>query len=305
MIKKDKILLIGGMGYIGKKFIEDKSEKFNLIVITKHKLNNSIKEKIQIKYCSITDKNIIQTIIKIKPDIILHLASITGLKRCEDNPNETFNVNVFGTLNVIEGWINTHSKLLFLSSKEVFGNNKNVENNKLDPINVYGKTKKKSEELIEEASKKYNLDYCILRLTNVFGPGGNTGLNKIIKDAVEKKIINVNDGNQIINPLYIDDIVNFIELIISNDYFNREKINVCSNEVLTLKTFVSEVMKHVQNVDLVLNKKPYYESDICFTEFEIAKKYGFSPKKRIEKGIINTVEFFEKNKDSIEIKKEF
>ena len=73
MKNKMKVLLTGGTGFIGTKFVEKFSKEFNLIIF-------SSKEKIQ-------EQKIIKTIEKINPDVIIHLAALSGLKNCEFSIN--------------------------------------------------------------------------------------------------------------------------------------------------------------------------------------------------------------------------
>ena len=120
-----KILLLGGFGFIGKRFIRRFHDKHEIIIFGKE--NNSEKFQLEQKYANIIielgdiTKDVENCIAKHKPDIVIHLAALTGLVKCNENKNKTFSINVNGTFNVIKSCIANKAKLVFISSREVYG----------------------------------------------------------------------------------------------------------------------------------------------------------------------------------------
>ena len=115
-----KILVTGGSGIIGKYLIDSLSEEHEITSILKDKIKNptfSYSPNVKIDFADITSKNLNEIIEDTNPDIVIHLASRTGLKNCEEDPKIAFQTNVFGTYNVIKSCIRTNSKLIFFSSK--------------------------------------------------------------------------------------------------------------------------------------------------------------------------------------------
>ena len=186
-----KIFLVGGLGFIGGRFLKKFSNTHELIVFTKTKniASNKNRLPVLIEKGLIEDKQIITKIKKHKPDVVVHLAALTGLVKCEKYNYSTFQINVLGTFNVVKACLESGAKLIFISSREVYGetmNNESKEDDPLKPKNVYGVTKMLGEFLVKNAGQNYNLDYTILRLTNVYGPEGNErGVNSIIKNAIK------------------------------------------------------------------------------------------------------------------------
>ena len=143
-----KVLLTGGLGFIGKRFIENFQNSHDLIVFT---TENSIKNfnpteipKLIIEKGSIEDDSFQKIMLKHKPEVVIHLAAKSGLKNCEENPESAFTCNVFGTYNVIKTCAEMNSKLIFISSREVYGetiNESNKEDDPLFPNNIYRITK--------------------------------------------------------------------------------------------------------------------------------------------------------------------
>ena len=130
-----KILLTGGLGFIGKRFIKKFSYDYDIIVFDRKEAVANGKDSSQFKNIifekgSIEDKKVFDVVTKHKPDIIIHLAALTGLTRCDDSPQKAFRVNVSGTQNVLDACAKTGSKFIFISSREVYGETKGNKSNR-------------------------------------------------------------------------------------------------------------------------------------------------------------------------------
>jgi len=304
-----KILLIGGLGFIGRRFIRKFFDYHELIILGNEKTVDSSKKNdlpvIPIEKGRIEDEKIPLVVKKYKPDVIIHLAALSGLKKCEENPHEAFKVNVLGTFNVVRSCLETNSKLIFISSREVYGEtlgNESTEEDPLIPNNVYGITKMLGETIVKHAAQKYNLDYTILRLTNVYGPeAGQRGVNRIIKTAVKEKKIQINWGNQLVNLVYVDDVVNLIGLILNDKRSSRQIFNVGSSDTLTIKEFVNKVSELVQqSIDIECLPKVKFET-VSFRPnlVKLEKFLGFRAQTNLKYGIEKTINWYTENTDDI------
>ena len=206
---KNKILVTGADGNLGRQLIDIMRDmNYNYLGISRaHSRENLIK-------CDITNsKQISKIIMKFKPNIIIHLAGITGNIECEANPNKTIETNVMGTFYILEAIKNKKIKLIFASSREVYGdcNSKVNENDFLNPNNLNGITKMISENLIINYNLKYKIPFNILRFTNFYGENNEKrGISKMIKSSLIKKKITIFGGNQKIDLIHFDDAVNAI-----------------------------------------------------------------------------------------------
>jgi len=293
-----KILVTGASGFLGKRFVEKNHLHHNLVIFDKDPtsyLSKIWKSSIIVEKGLIEDNKIKTTIKKHNPDIVVHFAARSGLKICEENPLEAFKVNVLGTLNVIKGCSNTNSKLIFISSREVYGETiKNVskEDDPLLPNNIYGITKMFGETLITQESQKNNLDYTILRLTNVYGPSrDNRGLNKIIQTAIKNNKIQINGGNQLVNIVYVDDVIDLIGLILDDKHSSKQIINVGSEETMTIKDFSNEVSKLLKKkIEFEYQPLPKFENNRFNPSLEkLRSLLGFSAKTRLKDGLKKTI----------------
>lgn len=188
-----KIIVIGGNGMVGKQI------KFAL------RLNH--------KQLDITDPDSIElAILKYKPRIIIHLAALTDMLTCENNPNLAKTVNVNGTKNLAKACKKHNIKLVYLSTCAVFDGKKRTPYSEADtpkPINVYGRTKLQAEQEI----KKILPDALIIRTGWLFGGG-----KSIDKKFVQKTINRLNKLKSIKatadrygSPTYIPDLLKVLQ----------------------------------------------------------------------------------------------
>lgn len=154
-----KILIIGGTSLIGWQLV-------NFCIANKmdahftyftHKISSPL-----YSYLDITKKeSTIKLIKRIEPDIVIHASAFTKVDECETNKDLANSINVTGLFNVLEGCKKTNSMIIFISTSFVFNGKKSLydENDSTSPINYYGITKFRGEELVKNST----LPYLILR----------------------------------------------------------------------------------------------------------------------------------------------
>lgn len=297
-----KVMLVGGFGFIGSRFIKKFHKKYHIIVLSKkHTHENFLQDKnisnVSVSIADVT-KNL-STFFKLyEPDIVIHLAALTGISKCKKNIDSAFSLNVCGTFNVIMECISNNIPLIFFSSREVYGqtDQKTDEDSPLLPKNVYGVTKMVCEHMIQLAHKKYNLPFTILRPTNVYGPGGdNYGAQIIIKDALKGEI-NLMGGNQIINYVYVDDVVDLLDKIIENKKFKNEIYNVGSEYNIPLTQFASMVISKIKNPVIIKNTPMRQNETLCFIPDNEKLHTVFNIKqKSLESGLEETINWYSKD----------
>ena len=298
-----KIFLVGGLGFIGKRFIRKNSRKDDLIIYASNRSFEQSKTKIdlfgiKIEIGLVEDDKLIELIGKHKPDVVIHLAALTGLSKCHSNPLEAFKVNVYGTYNVARACAFTKSKLIFISSREVYGETKGLrtnENDSLIPNNVYGITKMIGENIVKIMSNNNEFDFTILRLTNVYGPEGDQyGAQVIIKDAMYKKNVSVLGGTQKLNYVFVDDVISTIERVLENTKSTNQIFNVGSEDTITVKEFVDKVLEQIEEkVDL--QYKPMRETETKNFVPNIEKLrdiLDYYPKTPLNVGITQTINWY-------------
>lgn len=143
-----KIFVTGGNGHLGKVLVSYLKKYHNVIA------PNSSE-------CNILDiYNLSKTIKIFQPDIVIHLAAFVDVFKCEESRVDALDVNVLGTINIVKACMDLNCKFIYISSEYVFNGSKGnyTINDKLDAVNVYGKTKAAAEYIVSVLS-----NYQIIR----------------------------------------------------------------------------------------------------------------------------------------------
>lgn len=200
---KRKILLTGATGLFGSAFISKNYKNDNFKIFGVSRNVNTKKLYPSVSYISEDIKNkkrILGVINEIKPDVIIHTASIGSVDYCETHRKEAWETNVVGNRNIIDGAKLTQSILIFLSTNAVYDgvNPLYDEKSQVNPVDYYGKTKVTSE--LDVAAEKIN--WVIVRLMTMYG---------------------WHDKNQRYNPVtwIIDELRNNHKINIVDDIYNN------------------------------------------------------------------------------------
>lgn len=279
---KTKIIVTGGAGFIGSHLVNFLvKKKFEILVID----NLSNRNKIDIR----DNKKINNCFKEFSPDYVFHLAAITS--KSLTNAKEVKEVNVLGTTNILKACIkNNVKKIIFSSSAAVYGNAEKFpikENQKLSPINPYGISKADAEQNILSYSKKYNLNYSILRYSNVYGPGQRSdsegGVVSIFSNNIflSKKIIVYGNGAQTRDFIYIDDVIraNYLSMLSPANFI----ANVSTGNETSVLNLIKIIEKKLDKKANIIYK-PAKEGEIersCLDNSLIKRKIKWKPKRKI------------------------
>ena len=283
-MNKKKIIVTGGSGDLGRALIPKLvSDGFNCISISKKSSRNKLVKNVK---CDITNFRKLNLVInKFKPDIIIHLAGLTGNIACETNPKKAFLTNVFGTLNILKSSIKLKPKIIFISTGEIYGKTKNkVNENALPkPVNIYGITKMLSENLILNYSTDYKTPAVILRFSYCYDENfTKRGFSSMFKKAISGEKIQIFGGDQILDLLHFDDAVHAI--LKSITYNKTEIFNIGSGKSQSLISIINK-LKKIMNNDVNYTLRPYrgFEVRTCKLNINKAKKnLKFKPSTKLD-----------------------
>ena len=177
MNKNKNILITGGAGYIGSHVANSLLDNnYNVTIIDNLITGNKqlIPKKANFFNCDISDQKEVTKIINQKKfDLVMHFAGLIRVDESIKKPGKYYEFNYEKAKVFLNTCIkNDLKKIIFSSTASVYGNPKedNVsENDPLDPLNPYAKSKLKLENFLIEISKKDNIKYIILRYFNVAG----------------------------------------------------------------------------------------------------------------------------------------
>ena len=191
---KQNILITGGFGLLGQALSENLDQtKFDIFVLDKikNKKRNKFlyKKNLNIIHGDFNDKNFIFNIIKKKRiKIIFHTGAITQVLQSLNNPRETYQTNIMGTLNILESIkeIDKNIILIYCSSDKAYGELKSrnyLENDNLSSIYPYDLSKSCSDLICQSYSKVYDLRVAVVRCGNLFGPG-DFNFKRIVPETI-------------------------------------------------------------------------------------------------------------------------
>ena len=230
-----------------------------------------------------------------KHDVIIHLAAKAGVRPSIEDPLGYEDVNVKGTINLLE--FAKHHKIkqfVFASSSSVYGTNPNVpwiEDSQIDHIiSPYAGTKRSGEIQGKIYSHLYGIRFIALRLFTVFGPKQRPDLaihkfsNLILKN---QPITLYGEGNTIRDYTYVDDIVDAFISAISYNHSLFEIINIGNNKPISLIELVNNLEEVFDmKSKIIFEKEQPGDVPVTFANIEKAEQLlGYEPKTSIKNGL--------------------
>jgi UDP-glucose 4-epimerase len=290
------ILITGGLGFIGSSLATKLAEKGNKVTLIDNLFNKDSEKRL-----ILAEKEGIEFIkgdIRELPDLgeidlIYHLAAQISVGNSFKNPSLDADINIRGTVNLLELARKNNCPFVFASSSTVYGSAETPtpENHPLNPISPYGLSKMAAEYYTSLYSSQYSIPTTIFRIFNVYGPGGFKG---VIPDFIgklksnSKKLEILGDGKQTKDYIYIDDVVDaFIKK--PEGLFNLGTGTQTS--VLQLADTIIKTLE-LKNVKIETGHQNW-PGDVPVTQADISKlkKTGWTPKVGIEEGIKKTIEW--------------
>jgi len=251
------------------------------------------------------------TILKFKPEVIIHLAAQAGVRYSIEKPRVYLDSNIMGTYNIIELAKKVNVKhLLIASSSSVYGANKKLPFKEIDKtetqLSIYAATKKSTESMAHSYSNIWKIPITMLRFFTVYGPWGrpDMALFKFTKGIIGNKKIDIyNRGKMYRDFTFVDDIVNgIIALIkkapnvkqlgkIKNDSLSPVApfriLNIGNTRKVYLLDFINALEKELGK-KAIRNYMPMQKGDVKTTlsDTSLLKKLtGYNPKTNYRTGI--------------------
>lgn len=310
MIKKRNVFVTGAGGFVGANIVRTLLAKNYSVHILNHSPKISwrlqeIKEKISIHQGDLTEKKSLRSILKnLNPDYIIHLAAY-GAYSFQTELEKIISVNIEGTKNLLEAskdipykcFINTGS-----SSEYGFKNKPMRETDFCDPVSFYAATKLGTTALCKVFAQINNKPIVTFRLFSVYGPYEEPArfIPAIMKGLLTKNTIKLTPGKQRRDFIYINDVSNaYISALSLGKKIQGEIFNIGTGKEYTNDEVVQTLFKATgqkTKIDKGGYQKrswdtPHWKADISKTK----KLLGWKPTYTIDKGLLNTYSWFEKN----------
>ena len=297
---KKKFLITGSEGFIGYYLTQFLSKK-NYLVYGTYKNKKNFCRKKNVSYIKCDIRNFIsfkKIILKIKPDVIFHLAAKSHPNFSFNNPIETINTNVKGTINLLEicrKFFKTPKIILACSSAQ-YGSRKfkdlpMSEKDTNMPEHIYGLSKVFQDKLGFQYHKMYALKVVRAILFNTSGPGkSNDVFNDICKQFARKSKlkneITISCGslkNQR-DFMHVDDVVEGLYTL-ANKGKSGHAYNIGSGKLTKIKEIISFLKKFYKKKIIIKRNKnlirKFDEKFICSDNNKV-KSLNWKPKKNVE-----------------------
>lgn len=304
-----KVLIIGINGFVGI-HLSNEFKKNDYKVYGADLNIGNFDDKIQLFKLDILDKNNVLEVIKnVSPDCIINLAAISSVRLSWEIPQKTIDVNINGTINILESIkeLNLKTRLLLIGSSEQYGDIDYTrpvsEEEELNALNPYGISKATQEKIAKLYSRAYGIDVMMVRAFNHIGPG--QGKEFVVPDFVSQ-IVEIENG--ILEPIIkvgnlsaerdftdVRDIVNAYRLILENGN-NGEVYNVGSGKAISIREILDIIVdKSRTKVKIEIDKNKFRPIDTPKIECnnnKLKNETGWNIKYSIEESIEDIIEYW-------------
>ena len=298
-----KILITGGTGFQGsnlsKSLLEDGHD---VVILNLHSRKNEINverfglEKAKIIWGTINDKHTVRDSI-FGCDLVIHTAAKIHVDDSIENPTDHFYTNVMGTNNILEAAREFKVPVIHVSTCEVYGYQDEdlKENSPLMPRSPYAASKAGADRMAYSYYTTYDMNICIVRPFNVYGPGQKDGKCGAVipiwaTGLGREESINIyGDGNQSREFIYIDDLVSAYKIIIdkmtnSNDLAG-EVINVGTGVDVKINYLAEKMVEIFERGEVNYDKPRPGEVKRFISNSDKMKSFGWEPKVGLDEGL--------------------
>lgn len=239
-------------------------------------------------------KRMQQLLVEWKPDAVIHLAALPSAKEATQYPTEALQINVDGTLSVLEGVkaCGSVQRFIFTSSSFVYGHFKQPvadENHPTEPIDVYGGTKLTGEILTRAYASQHGFEYVIVRPSAVYGFGDcNRRVTQImLENALHGKPLVLHDGGRSqIDFTYVADLAEGYARALTRPEAANQTFNLTRGNARSVREFALEVQKHFPGAELIEKPADASRPERGTLSIEKARKLlGYDPSVDIEQGV--------------------
>jgi len=311
-----KYLVTGGAGFIGSHLVEKLLNLGHQVVVIdnfslgkKENLADHQRNKNLVVYRKDICNDLTGVFGKEKPELIFHLAALPRVQFSIDHPLKTHQVNVNGTLNLLETAKKFNLKRFILSSSAaIYGNQKKLpleENMEAEPLSPYALHKLISEDYLKLFNSLYGLETISLRYFNVFGPRQDPKgdyaclIPKFVRliSQAQKPTIN-GDGRQTRDFTFVDDVIkaNLLASQTKNKDCFGQVFNIGAGQNKSVNKVAEQILKLSNQKVRLIHGPALIEPRNSLADIKKARRLlNWQPQVSFEQGLQKTYQHFVKN----------
>ena len=239
-----KIMILGANGFTGRRILKRLAPRHQVMACSLHP-DILPEEGYQFQTLNMVDADTTDSLLKdFQPEVIINASALSVVDYCEQHPEEAYALNVSVVKHLAEYSQASSCRLIHLSTDFVFDGTASEpykETDSPNPVNYYGKTKRWSEEAIEQTCT----NYAIARVEVVYGkpfPGQHGNIVHLVKSRLEngQGIRVVSD--QFRSPTWVEDIARAIESLLSEKH--QGIYHICGRETLSVADIAYRTAKY-------------------------------------------------------------
>jgi len=309
-----RVFVTGATGFVGNHFLDllrkEEAEIFG-ICFPEDPEPEKYPPKSRIKKADICkEKDIEKHLEESKPDFVLHLAAVSNVGQSWKRRMETFEVNIIGTLNLLEAVRKqaSHARILFISSSDVYGLPQSSprllkESDPVQPVSPYAFTKLSGERLCRFYSQIEDLDIVTARSFPHTGPGQNPHFvcsdwaNQIARIEIGLSSPLIKVGNIDIRRDFLDvrDVVKAYFSLLKKGG-TGQVYNVSSSESISLKRVLGVLLENTEvKIDVKRDESKMRKVDIPVLvgdNRKIRDEISWSPKIPLEQTLLDLLQYW-------------
>ena len=294
-----KILVTGGAGFQGshlsEKWVRDGHQVTILSTYSEEAQKNieSFSDSVSIVWGSVTDREIVEKTVR-GQEVVAHLAAHVNVDESLTDPRIFHEVNIGGTINVLEAVKRNNSRMIFASSCEVYGYSEEspvvTESSEMRPYSPYAASKAGADRMCFAYYKGFGVDVTVVRPCNIYGERQKSGRGGAVIPifcslaAAGKPLTVFGEGTQKREYMHVQDLIEAYDLVLRRDDVAGEVLNAGTGE----NPSIIEIAKLIgEKTGASIVHKPARPGEVPGFALDSSKinRLGFSAGIRFEDGL--------------------
>jgi len=306
----DRVIVTGGAGFLGSHLCDSLLKKRGDVICIDNFFSGSkdnIRHLFSHPYFELIRHDVIHPVF-LEVDKIYHLACPASPIHYQYNPIKTVKTNVMGTINMLGLAKRIKARILLSSSSEVYGDSKvhpQIESSwgNVNPIGIrscYDEGKRVAETLMMDYHRQNKVDIKIVRIFNTYGPrmainDGRVISNFIVQALRGEDLTVYGDGSQTRSFCFVSDLIEAIIKMMETENF-MGPVNLGNPKEFAILELAEKILKLTKSKSKIVHKPlPPDDPKRRCPDISLAKeKLGWAPKKDLEEGLSETIEYLKK-----------
>ena len=298
-----RILITGGAGFQGSHLTQRWTEAGHEVTVLNTfsaQANHTIRcisKNVSVVWGSVTDSEIVQKTVR-DQDVVAHLAARINVDESLVAPRSYLEVNVGGTLNVLEAVRQSEARMIYASSCEVYGlaeESPVTEQSEMRPHSPYAASKAAADRMCFAYRKSYGLDVTIVRPCNIYGERqrsnrGGAVIPIFVSRALSGKPLKIfGTGAQRREYMHVKDLVEAYDLVLQRSDLSGAALNVGTGETPSIKE-IAQFISDRTGVSTVHDPPRPGEVKGFRLDSRLIRSLGFSPRIKFWDGLATYLE---------------